>query len=126
MLDYDAGNLRSAEKALQRAGADAFVTADVGAAAEADALVVPGVGHFGQCVRQFREAGFTELVTGWIHDGRPLLGICVGMQILYASSEEDPGAPGLGLLPGVVRRLPPGSRSRTWAGTSCTPCATTP
>ena len=56
----------------------------------------------------------------------PLLGICVGMQILYASSEEDPGAPGLGLLPGVVRRLPRGSRSRTWAGTSCTRCATTP
>jgi imidazole glycerol-phosphate synthase subunit HisH len=106
VLDYDAGNLRSAQKALARAGADAFVTPDAAEAGAADALVVPGVGHFGQCVRQFRDAGLEELVRDWVTADRPLLGVCVGMQILYAGSEEDPGAPGLGILPGEVRRLP--------------------
>jgi len=106
VLDYEAGNLRSAEKSLIRAGADAFVTADAREAATADALVIPGVGHFGQCVRQFQAAGFEQLVRDWAAAGKPLLGICVGMQILYATSEEDPGTAGLGLLPGRVRRLP--------------------
>jgi imidazole glycerol phosphate synthase glutamine amidotransferase subunit len=110
VLDYGAGNLRSAEKALAVAGADAFVTADPDAAAAADALVVPGVGHFGACVRQFRDARLFDLVRGWVDQGRPLLGVCVGMQILYAGSEEDPGAAGLGLVPGRVRRLPPAVR----------------
>ena len=108
MLDYDAGNLRSAQKALARAGAEALVTADTSQAAAADALVVPGVGHFGQCVRQFTAAGLEPLVRRWVAEDRPLLGVCVGMQILYKDSEEDPGAPGLGVLPGRVRRLPPG------------------
>lgn len=107
VLDYGAGNLRSAEKALAVAGADAFVTADPDAAAAADALVVPGVGHFGACVRQFRDARLFDLVRGWVDEDRPLLGVCVGMQILYGGSEEDPGEPGLGLLSGRVRRLPP-------------------
>ena len=62
VLDYDAGNLRSAEKSLARAGFDAFVTTDAGRAAEASLVVVPGVGHFGQCVRQFERAGFTPLI----------------------------------------------------------------
>ncbi len=106
VLDYDAGNLRSAQKALLRAGADALVTRDPAEASGADALVVPGVGHFGQCVRQFRAAGLEGLVRDWVQDGRPLLGICVGMQILYGSSDEEPGTPGLGVLPGHVRRLP--------------------
>ncbi|MBW3605230.1 MAG: imidazole glycerol phosphate synthase subunit HisH [Actinobacteria bacterium] len=106
VLDYEAGNVRSAQRALSRAGADAFVTSEVEDAGVADLLVVPGVGHFGQCARHFRAAGFTDLVRSWLDDGRPLLGICVGMQILYAGSDEDPAADGLGLLPGHVRRLP--------------------
>jgi imidazole glycerol-phosphate synthase subunit HisH len=106
VLDYEAGNLRSAEKALQRAGADAFVTGDARSAQAADALVVPGVGHFGQCVRQFRAAGLEGPVREWVAAGRPLFGICVGMQILYEASEEAPGESGLGVLPGRVRRLP--------------------
>lgn len=106
VLDYGAGNLRSAARALTRAGAEVEVTADPAGASAADAIVVPGVGHFGQCVRQFREAGLEELVRGWVDDGKPLLGICVGMQILYAASAEDPDVPGLGVLPGRVRRLP--------------------
>jgi len=107
ILDYGAGNLRSAQRALERAGATVAVTGDAALAGEADALVVPGVGHFGQCVRQFRDAGLEGLVGRWVDDGRPLLGICVGMQILYDASEEDPGTSGLGLLAGQVRRLPP-------------------
>jgi imidazole glycerol phosphate synthase glutamine amidotransferase subunit len=106
VLDYGAGNLRSAQRALERAGADVTVTPDATTAAAADALVVPGVGHFGQCVGQFVAAGLRELVTGWVDAGRPLLGICVGMQILYPSSEESPGVAGLGLLPGTVKLLP--------------------
>lgn len=108
VLDYDAGNLRSAAKALQAGGADVTVTADPDRAAETDALVIPGVGHFGQCVRQFRDAGLEGLVRDWVAGDRPLLGICVGMQILYATSEEDAGAEGLGIFPGRVRRLPSG------------------
>ena len=110
VLDYGAGNLRSAEKALVRAGADARVTGDASAAAGADALVVPGVGHFGHCVRQFRAGGLAELVEEWSRQQRPLLGICIGMQILYPSSDEDPDVAGIGLLPGHVRRLPPAVR----------------
>lgn len=106
VLDYEAGNLRSAAKALTRAGADVIVTVDAVEASQADALVVPGVGHFGQCVRQFRAAGLEALTRDWVAADRPLLGICVGMQILYGSSEEDPDTPGLGVLPGRVRRLP--------------------
>jgi glutamine amidotransferase len=106
VLNYEAGNVRSAQRALVRAGADAVITGDSVAAAAADLLVVPGVGHFGQCARHFRAAGFESLVRDWIAAQRPLLGICVGMQILYAGSDEDPDAEGLGLLPGHVRRLP--------------------
>ena len=106
VLDYGAGNLKSVQRALERAGASVTVTADAGAAAEADALVVPGVGHYGQCVRQFVAAGFTGLVEGWVSNGKPLLGICVGMQILYPRSDEDPDVEGLAVLPGAVRRLP--------------------
>lgn len=106
VLDYHAGNLRSAQKAFERAGAAAVITDDVATAAASDLLVVPGVGHFGQCARRFAEAGFVDLVADWVDADRPLFGICVGMQILYPTSEEDPDAQGLGLLPGRVRRLP--------------------
>lgn len=106
VLDYGAGNLRSVQRALERAGASVTVTDDAVVAAAADALVVPGVGHFGQCVRQFVSAGLQDLVDGWVREGKPLLGICVGMQILYPESDEDPDVKGLGLLPGSVRRLP--------------------
>ncbi|QBI21808.1 imidazole glycerol phosphate synthase subunit HisH [Egibacter rhizosphaerae] len=108
VLDYDAGNIRSAARALERAGAHAWITADADDADAADALLVPGVGHFGQCVEAFRARGFDELVGAWQRAGRPILGVCVGMQILYEGSEEAPEVPGLGLLPGVTRRLPEG------------------
>lgn len=106
VLDYEAGNLRSAEKSLARAGFQAVVTTDVARAADADLVVVPGVGHFGQCVRQFDAAGFAPLIRDRVAAGRPVLGICVGMQIMYEGSDEDPGVPGFGFLPGWVHRFP--------------------
>ena len=106
ILDYGSGNLRSVAKAFERAGARTVVTAEADRAGRGDLLVVPGVGHFGQCAGQFKAAGFGDLVASWTAAGKPVFGICVGMQILYGSSEEDPEAEGLGLLPGAVRRLP--------------------
>ncbi|HEX9767213.1 MAG TPA: imidazole glycerol phosphate synthase subunit HisH [Nitriliruptorales bacterium] len=107
VLDYEAGNVRSAKHGLERAGAEAFITSDPGVASESDALVIPGVGHFSTCIVNLRRAGLEQLVRDWIVADRPVYGICVGMQLLYESSEEG-DEPGLGLLPGTVRRLPDG------------------
>ncbi len=106
LIDYGAGNLTSVRKGLGAAGAAFFTPTAPGELSDAAAIVVPGVGHFGQCVRQFRAAGLQRLVRRWIAEERPLLGVCVGMQILYERSEEDLATPGLGVLPGTVRRLP--------------------
>jgi len=105
VLDYDAGNVRSARRGVEAAGAEATITADPVLAADADALVIPGVGHFGTCSRRLRERGLEEVVRSFVADGRPVLGICVGMQLLYGGSEES-DEPGLGLLPGRVVRFP--------------------
>ncbi len=104
VLDYDAGNVRSARRGLEAAGADALITSDPTQAAGADALVIPGVGHFGTCSRRLRERGLEEVVRTFVADARPVLGICVGMQLLYSGSEES-DEPGLGLLPGRVVRF---------------------
>jgi imidazole glycerol-phosphate synthase subunit HisH len=108
VLDYGIGNLRSAEKAFQHVGADSFLTADPDRIAAADAVVLPGVGAFGPCRDGLRDAGLDGPTLDAIASGRPFLGICVGMQLLYDASEESPGVAGLGVLPGVVRRLPDG------------------
>ncbi|HZU79393.1 MAG TPA: imidazole glycerol phosphate synthase subunit HisH [Acidimicrobiales bacterium] len=108
VLDYGIGNLRSAEKALQHVGAEARLVSDPDAAAAADAVVLPGVGNFGRCAEALRSSGLEEVARDAIAAGRPFLGICVGFQLLYEGSEESPGVPGLGVLPGVVRALPPG------------------
>jgi imidazole glycerol-phosphate synthase subunit HisH len=104
VLDYEAGNVRSAKRGFEAAGAKAFVTGDPLQAQTADALVVPGVGHWVSCLVQLRRSGLEPLLRLWIADARPLFGICVGMQLLYAASEEG-DEPGLGLLPGEVRRF---------------------
>ena len=109
VLDYDAGNVRSAQRGLLAAGADAVITGDPGEAAEADALLVPGVGAFGSCLRSLRGSGLVSLLEDWIAAGRPVFGICVGMQLLYGFSDEAPGTPGLGLLPGRIERFPSGA-----------------
>ncbi|MEO9223358.1 MAG: imidazole glycerol phosphate synthase subunit HisH [Acidimicrobiales bacterium] len=113
IVDYGIGNLRSAEKALQRVGAHAALEATPERIASAAGIVLPGVGAFGKC-RQALAASDLETVVveaaSAARDGAgvPFLGICVGMQLLFDGSEESPDAAGLGLLPGHVRRLPPG------------------
>ncbi len=106
VLDYGIGNLRSAQKALERVGADAVLTADPATVARADAVVLPGVGAFGRCMEALRTAGLEEPARQAIEAGKPFLGICVGMQMLYEGSEEDPDVEGMGVLEGHVRRLP--------------------
>lgn len=108
VLDYGIGNLRSAEKALQRVGADARLTTDAQFAIEANAVVLPGVGAFGACMNALDNAGLRDVVFAAIASGRPFLGICVGMQMLFSSSAEDPEIAGLGVIPGVVERIPDG------------------
>jgi glutamine amidotransferase len=106
VLDYGIGNLRSAQKALQRVGADAVLTDDVAVVRAAEAVVLPGVGHFGRCMGALRAAGLEDVAREAIEAGTPFLGICVGMQMLYEGSEEDPDVKGMGVLPGMVRLLP--------------------
>ena len=106
VLDYGIGNLRSAQKALQKVGADARLTNDAGLVRDAHAVVLPGVGAFGACMTALRESGLESLVHERIDGGKPFLGICVGMQMLFDDSEENPGAKGLGMISGTVRYLP--------------------
>jgi glutamine amidotransferase len=108
VLDYGIGNLRSAEKALQHLGADASLVTDPDVAAGAAGIVLPGVGNFGRCMEALRSSSLDRVVRAAVAAGTPFLGICVGMQMLYEGSEESPDVPGLGLLPGVVGRLPDG------------------
>jgi glutamine amidotransferase len=105
VLDYGIGNLRSAQKSLQHVGADATLTADPGVIAAADAVVLPGVGAFGACMSALHSSGLATYAVRAAASGRPFLGICVGMQLLYQSSEEAPGVRGLSILPGTVRLL---------------------
>ena len=106
MLDYGFGNLRSAQRALQRAGADAEVTADPHAALNADGLVVPGVGAFAACMAGLREVRGEVVIGKRLAGSRPVLGICVGMQILFDEGvEHGERTEGCGEWPGVVRRL---------------------
>jgi imidazole glycerol-phosphate synthase subunit HisH len=110
LLDYGVGNLHSAAKALDRAGADVRVVPTVAEAAGAAGLVVPGVGAYGACLRGLASAGGPGAVAGWLEGGRPLLGICVGMQLLFEASEEGPVSDGVGVVPGKIRRLTGGVR----------------
>jgi glutamine amidotransferase len=106
VLDYGSGNLRSAERALVRAGAEVTVTADLGAAAEADGLVVPGVGAFAACMEGLNAVRGGTVVWDRLRKQRPVLGICVGMQILFERGlEHGVESTGLGVLPGDVTRL---------------------
>jgi imidazole glycerol-phosphate synthase subunit HisH len=106
VLDYGSGNLRSAQRALARVGAEVTVTADPAVAAAADGLVVPGVGAFAACMAGLSSVDGGRVVRERVAAGRPVLGICVGMQVLFDSGEEHGTVTdGLGLLPGKVRRL---------------------
>lgn len=107
MVDHGMGNLRSVAKALEAVGAEVVVTADHKAITGSDGLCVPGQGIFGRCASNLRTMGLDQLISDWIADGRPYLGICLGMQVLFDTSEEHGPQPGLGLLSGVVVKISP-------------------
>jgi imidazole glycerol-phosphate synthase subunit HisH len=106
IVDYDAGNLHSIGMGLRRRGLDARVTADPAALDAAAAVVVPGDGAFGPAIARLRALGFADRIPAYIRSGRPFLGICLGMQLLFEESSEDGTHRGLGILPGRVVRLP--------------------
>lgn len=106
IIDYGVGNLRSVEKAFHAAGCEAVVSADGGVLRGALKLVLPGVGAFRACMQALTERGFDHLVRERVEEGTPLLGVCVGMQMLFEESEEFGVTEGLGFLPGRVRRFP--------------------
>jgi glutamine amidotransferase len=106
IIDYGVGNLRSVEKAFRASGCEAVVSSDAAVLGAARRLVLPGVGAFGACMNALRERGFDRLVLERASAGTPLLGVCVGMQMLFDESEEFGRREGLGLLGGHVRRFP--------------------
>ena len=108
VLDYEIGNLRSAEKGLQRVGADARLTDDPDVIGRAAGVVLPGVGAFARCMDALDRTGLSGVARDAVARAVPFLAICIGMQLLYDESEENPGRKGLGILPGVVRGLPEG------------------
>ena len=114
LVDYGAGNLRSVSSALARAGAAAEVTADPAAVREAPLAVIAGVGNAESAARRLEADGLADVLRERVAAGRPVLGICLGMQLLFEESEE--GGRGLGVLRGPVTRLGPDA-SRTWVGT---------
>jgi glutamine amidotransferase len=106
VIDYGSGNLRSVEKALQHAGAEVVHCGSPRGLDTCSAIVLPGVGSFGDCARRLRERGLTAPLRAWLDAGRPYLGICLGYQILFEGSEESPGEEGLGHWRGSVVRFP--------------------
>ena len=110
VIDYGVGNLRSVEKAFHAGGVDAQVSSDEGALRSAEKLVLPGVGAFRACMEGLKGHGFDRLVRERVAEGTPLLGVCVGMQMLFEASEEFGVTGGLGFLRGRVRRFPEGLR----------------
>jgi imidazole glycerol-phosphate synthase subunit HisH len=108
VLDYGIGNLRSAEKALQRVGSDARLVTDAASVEAADGVVLPGVGAFGACARALRESGLEQPAREALDASVPFFGVCVGFQLLYEGSVESPGAAGLGVFSGTVGALPSG------------------
>jgi glutamine amidotransferase len=105
VIDYDLGNLPSVTKALERIGVENRIIASPDEIDDGEVLVLPGVGHFGTGMRNLRDRGFDTALKEWASSGKPLLGICVGLQLFMDSSDEDPGERGLGIVPGHVRRL---------------------
>ena len=106
IVDYGMGNLRSVSKAFDLQGFAVTVTRDPKVISQASGLVLPGVGAFGDCVRNLDSYGLTAPIKDYIDSGRPFLGICLGLQVLFEESEESPGAPGFGVFKGRVVRFP--------------------
>lgn len=106
IVDYGAGNLQSVKKALDFIGAPSVITKDAGAIRAADAVILPGVGSFGDAMQSMRASGLTDTVIAAAQSGKPFLGICLGLQLLFEASEESPGVAGLGVLRGSISRIP--------------------
>lgn len=106
IIDYGAGNLQSVKKALDFIGAPAIVTKDAGCIRAADAVILPGVGSFADAMASMRASGLTGTTVEAAQSGKPFLGICLGLQLLFEASEESPGAAGLGVLQGEIKRIP--------------------
>lgn len=107
VLDYGMGNLRSVARAVEKVGGTITVTSDPAECGRADALIVPGVGAFGACMRNLKAAGLDVAVRDAVAADKPVLGVCLGLQVLFDGSDENPDEPGLSLLPGRVTELPP-------------------
>ena len=106
IIDYDAGNIRSVEKAFVSLGEDVTVTRDAEVLQKADKVVLPGVGNFGDCMQNLERFGLVPVIREIASGGKPFLGICVGLQLLFEESEESPGVKGLGILKGRILRIP--------------------
>lgn len=106
IVDYDAGNIKSVEKALQYLGEEPVVTRDAEILLGADKVIVPGVGAFGDAMEKMHQYGLPDILRTVAGNGTPLLGICLGLQLFFESSDESPGVPGLSLLPGKIVKIP--------------------
>ena len=107
IIDYDAGNIKSVEKALQYLGEETIVTRDPDTLRSAEKVILPGVGNFGDCMENLHRFELIPVIKEIVGRGTPFLGICVGLQLLFESSEESPGVAGLGILKGKILRIPP-------------------
>ena len=106
IIDYDAGNLKSVEKALQYLGEECIVTRDKEKLLKADKIILPGVGAFGDAMEKLHKFGLVDVIHKLVKENNPFLGICLGLQLMFESSEEGPGVKGLGLLPGKIVKFP--------------------
>ena len=106
IIDYDAGNLKSVEKALQYLGEECIVTRDKEKLLKADKIILPGVGDFGDAMEKLHKFELVDVIHKLVKENKPFLGICLGLQLMFESSEEGPGVKGLGLLPGKIVKFP--------------------
>ncbi len=106
IIDYDAGNIKSVEKALQKLGVDVVITKDAKEILQADKVILPGVGAFGDAMANLKKFGLDKVIYEVVEKGTPFLGICLGLQLLFERSDETPGVEGLGILKGEILRIP--------------------
>lgn len=106
IIDYDAGNIKSVEKAVKRFGEEVLITRDADVLRKADKVILPGVGAFGDAMDKLSKYGLVDVIHEVVEAGKPFLGICLGLQLLFEESEETPGVKGLGILKGKIVRIP--------------------